>query len=77
MHLARLIEARLAVLGLSQSEAARRVGVERRTLIRWLDAETVPDVGVWVRLAQVLGIDATEVGRAIGADASAAAEVER
>lgn len=51
-----LLRARIDVLGWSQSEFARRLGVTTGVVSRWLSGERGPKLGMAIRVQRLVGI---------------------
>ena len=59
--LAEIVRARQALLGLSRSEIARRVGTDEATLSRWINGRRAPSDGALKRLAAVLELSVSSL----------------
>ena len=49
--------------GMSREQLAQIMGVSRQTVYRWESGQRLPDVVVFVKLAQVLEVELSEFGR--------------
>lgn len=62
--LSRLKERRSAT-GLTQAELAAKVGVTRRSVIRWESGQTIPGVRKIERIAEALDCEVEDLGRTV------------
>ena len=51
-------------LGLTQEEVADLIGVSRCSVTRWEEDKVFPNLAVWPRIAEVLGISMEEIAEA-------------
>ena len=51
-------------LGLTQEEVADLIGVSRCSVTRWEEDKVFPNLAVWPRIAEVLGIPMEEIAEA-------------
>jgi len=55
----------MRLLGLSQLDVASRVGVRQQTVSKWLTGETQPRVKLLPAVAEVLGLEPTDLSAAL------------
>ena len=61
------VRRRIAELGITQAEAAERIGVDRRLLTHWQNhLKTMPDPSQFQRLVEGLEMDPMEMLRGLG-----------
>ena len=51
-------------LGLTQEEVADLIGVSRCSVTRWEENKVFPNLAVWPRIAEVLGMSMEEIAEA-------------
>ena len=61
MRMSEIIRARRRALGLTQEEAASRLGVTASAFNKWERGVSLPDIGVLPALARLLGVDMNEL----------------